>query len=83
MVGVKVGESFLQVTNQMCSHAGLDDDVIDIDLQVAADLLPKIFLHALLEGGSSVLEAEQHGSVAESAKGGDKRTWPADWRGPL
>ena len=72
MVGVKVGESFLQVTNQMCSHAGLDDDVIDIDFQVEANLHPKTLLHAPLEGSPRISEAKRHGSVIESVEWGDE-----------
>jgi hypothetical protein len=70
VIGTKVGESFLQVTDQLRSHSRLDDDVVDVDLQVVADLLLETSLHALLEGG--ILEAEWHGSVAKSAEGGDE-----------
>jgi hypothetical protein len=50
----------------------LDNKVVNIDLQVVADLLPETFLHASLEGSSGVPEAERHGSVAEGAEGGDE-----------
>jgi hypothetical protein len=72
VVGAKVGESFLQVTNQLCSHSRLDDDVIDVDIQVVANLLLETILYASLEGGSNISEAKRHGSIAESAKGGDE-----------
>jgi hypothetical protein len=49
-----------------------NDDVVDVDLQVAVDLLPETLLHALLEGGPSVSEAERHRSVAESTEGSDE-----------
>ena len=72
MVGAEVGEGFLQVSDQSCSHSSFDDNVVDINFQVVADLLPETLLHALLEGGSGVPEAERHGSVAEGAEGGDE-----------
>jgi hypothetical protein len=51
---------------------GIDDNVVDIDLQVATDLLPKTLLHALLEGGSDIPKAKGHGRVTKGAKRGDE-----------
>ena len=34
----------------------LENNIIDVDLQVVADLLPETLLHAPLEGCSNVLE---------------------------
>ena len=49
----------------------IDDNVIDIDLKVVVDLLPKTFLHAPLDGGFGVLETKWQGSVAEGTEVGD------------
>ena len=46
---------------------GLDDDVVDVDLDVFADLLAKASLHAALVGGASILQAEGHDVVAVDA----------------
>lgn len=72
MVDVEVGESFLQAGDQSCGLMGLHNDVIDVHLQVATDMLLKAFLHTPLEGSPSVLKAERHGSVAEGAEGMDE-----------
>jgi hypothetical protein len=74
VVGVEVGEGLLQVIDQSRSHAGLDDNVIDVDLQVVADLPPKTLLDAPLEGGSSIPEAEGHGSVTKGTERGDEQS---------
>ena len=56
----------------MCSRSRLNDDVIDVDLLVVADLLPETPLHAPLEGGPHVPKVERHRGVAEGADGGDE-----------
>jgi hypothetical protein len=49
------------------------DDVINVHLQVAADLLLETLLHTSLESSLGVAEDERHGCVAEGAKRGDER----------
>lgn len=50
VVGLEIGESLLKVYNQLCSLVSLLNDVIDIDLQVSANLLVEALLHTSLEG---------------------------------
>lgn len=69
---MEVGECLLQIDNQPHGHPGLHDNVIDVDFQVAADLLPKTPLHTPLEGDPSVLAVERHGGVVEGAERGDE-----------
>ena len=58
----------------------LENNIIDVDLQVVADLLPETLLHAPLEVGSSVSKAKRHGSVAKCAKWGDEGCgWLIGW----
>jgi hypothetical protein len=55
VVSIEIGEGFPQIVKQaICLH-GLNDDVVDIDLDVATNLLLHACLHALLIGGSYVL----------------------------
>src|SRR3954462_12730687 len=50
-----------------------DDDVVDVDLDVSADLVSQACLHHPLVRGSGVFQSEGHCSVAEYAIGGDER----------
>ena len=52
---------------------GLHHDVVHIDVDIAAELRQQAFLHAALEGGAGVLQAERHGDVAIRPKGRDER----------
>jgi hypothetical protein len=54
-VPIKIGEGFPQIVEQAICHCVLDDDVVDVDLDVATDLLLQARLHAPLIGGSCVL----------------------------
>jgi hypothetical protein len=54
-VSIEVGERFLQIIEQVICRRGLDDDIIDIDLNIATDLLLQACLHTPLIGGSCVL----------------------------
>ena len=51
---------------------GLDDDVVDIDLDVASDLVLKAGLHHALVRGTSVLEPEGHSCVVVNTMGCDE-----------
>ena len=53
--------------------SGLHDHVVDVDVDVAANLAREAFLHAPLVGRPGVLEAEGHGGVAEGSEWGDER----------
>jgi hypothetical protein len=54
-VSVEVGESFSQIIKQTIWLCRLDDDVVNVDLDVAADLFLQARLHTPLIGGSCVL----------------------------
>jgi hypothetical protein len=64
VVSVEVGKGFSKVIEQAICLRGLDDDVVDIDLNIAANLFFQACLHAPLIGGSGVLEPEGHRHVA-------------------
>jgi hypothetical protein len=63
-ISVKVGEGFSKIIEQAICFRGLDDNVIDLDLDVVADLILQAHLHTPLIGGSSILEPEGHRHVA-------------------
>jgi hypothetical protein len=50
-----VSEGFFQIGNEAATLPGLDDDVVNVDLQVAPDLPFKTGLHTLLVGGPRIL----------------------------
>jgi hypothetical protein len=72
-VAVKVGEGFSQIVKQAVCFRHFDDDIIDVDLDVATDLFLQACLHAPLIGGSGVLEPEGHCHVAVHPMWGDER----------
>jgi hypothetical protein len=72
-VAVEVSKSFPQVVEQAVYFRGFDDDIVDVDLDVAADLFFQARLHAPLIGGSGVLEPEGHRHVAVHPVWGDER----------
>src|SRR3954464_1372158 len=53
--------------------SGFHDHVVYVDVDVAANLARKAFLHAPLVGCPGVLEAEGHGGVAEGSEWRDER----------
>ena len=55
MVLVQVGESFLEVGDKIVSGLSLDDHIIDVGFDVAADLLVKARLDSPLVGRAGVL----------------------------
>lgn len=46
----------------------LEHDVVDVDVDIVADLFLEARLHAALVGGFGVLEAEGHGGVVVAPK---------------
>jgi hypothetical protein len=71
-VVVEVGKGFSQIFKQTVCLRELDDDVVNIDLDVAADLLLQARLHTPLIGGSGVLEPEGHRHVVVYPVRGDE-----------
>jgi hypothetical protein len=54
-VSIEVGEGFPQIVEQAICLRGLDDDIVDVDLNDATDLLLQACLHTPLIGGSCIL----------------------------
>jgi hypothetical protein len=73
-VSIEVGEGFPQIVEQAICLRGPDDNVVDVDLNVATDLLLQARLHAPLIGGSCVLQPEGHRRVAVYPMRGDERS---------
>jgi hypothetical protein len=71
-ISVEVGKGFSKVIEQAICLCGLDDDVVDVDLDIAANLFLQSRLHAPLIGGSGVLEPEGHRHVAVYPVRGDE-----------
>jgi hypothetical protein len=69
---IKVGKSFAQIVEQAVFFRGLDDDIIDVYFDIAADLLFQASLHTPLISGSCVLQAEWHRHVAVYPVWGDE-----------
>src|SRR3954468_21807832 len=57
----------------MALAIGLHYHVVDVDVDIAANLARKALLHAPLVGCPGVLEAEGHGGVAEGSEWRDER----------
>jgi hypothetical protein len=55
VVSIEIGKGFPQIVEQAICLRGLNDDVVDVDLDIATDLLLQACLHAPLIGGSCVL----------------------------
>jgi hypothetical protein len=72
-ISVEVGKGFSKVIEQAVCLCGLDDNVVDIDLDIAANLFLQARLHAPLIGGSGVLQPEGHRHVAIYPVRGDER----------
>jgi hypothetical protein len=71
-VAVEVGEGFTQIVRQVICFRCLDDDIVNVDLNIATDLFLQACLHAPLIGGSGVLEPEGHCHVAVYPMWGDE-----------
>jgi hypothetical protein len=63
-IAVEVGKGFSQIFEQTVSLRGFYNDVVDVDFDIAADLLLQACLHTPLIGGSGILEPEGHRHVA-------------------
>jgi hypothetical protein len=72
VVAIEIGEGFTQIVEQAIYFSGLDDDVVDVDFDVAAYLLLQAGLHAPLIGGSSILQANGNWHVAVHPMRGDE-----------
>ena len=59
-----VGESFLKVDDKDVGGLGLDDHVVDVGFNVAADLLVEAHLDGPFVGRPDVFKFEGHGGVA-------------------
>ena len=72
MVSFQVGECFLEVGDKIVGGLRLDDHIIDVSFNVAADLLIEAHLDGPLIGRLGVLESEGHGGVAVCVEGRDE-----------
>lgn len=52
----------------------LDHDIVDVGLDVLANLAPWTLLDAALVCGPSVLQSKGHGDIAECSEGSGKRS---------
>ena len=68
-----VGERFFEVDNKIVGGPGLDNHIIDVSFDVAADLLIEAHLDGPLIGRLGILESEGHGGVAVCTEGRDER----------
>ena len=68
----QVGERFIEVGDKIIGGLRLDDHIIDVTFDVAANLLIEAHLDGLLIGRSSVLELEGYGGSAVCTKGRDE-----------
>ena len=66
-------ENFGEVSDEGVSSLRLNHHVIDVSLDVAADLLIEVHLDGPFIGHPGVLESEGHGSVAICTEGHDER----------
>ena len=72
-VMLQVGESFAQIIEECRLLFCFDDDVIDVDLDVASDLLFDSIFHHTLVRSTHVLEPEGHSCVAVDPDWGYER----------
>jgi hypothetical protein len=63
MVGEGLGEVGYELGEEVIFFGGLDDHVVDVGLDVLADLGFQALLDGILVGRSSVLEAKGYGCV--------------------
>jgi hypothetical protein len=65
LVAVEVVEHLSKIIDERGSVPSLDDVVVDVDLDVPADLLPEAGLHAPMVGCACILQTEGDDVVAE------------------
>ena len=65
-------KGFLEVFQQCSTLFHLHHHIIHINVGVSAELLEEALLHATLEGGADIPQAERHGEVAEGSKRRDE-----------
>jgi hypothetical protein len=73
LVAVEVVECLPKIIDEHGVVPGLDDDVVDLDLDVLADLVLEASVHAQLLGCACILQAEGHDVEAEDTVRCDKR----------
>ena len=66
------GECFAKVVKECFFLLGLDDDVVNVHLDIASDLLLEVVLHHTLVCGTRVLQPEGHRCVTVNTKGCDE-----------
>lgn len=69
---LEVGERLFQADDEVVRFLCLHDDVIDIDLCVAPNLVSEALEHATLVRGSSILQIEVHGDITKCSERGDE-----------
>ena len=67
-----VGERFIEVGDKIIGGLGLDDHIVDVSFDVAADLLIEAHLDGPLIGRPGILETEGYGGVAVCTEGRDE-----------
>jgi hypothetical protein len=72
LVPSHITEGFGEICKEVVLPIGLDDHIIDVDLDVATELARKALLHEPLVDGFGVLETEGLGCVTEGTKRHDE-----------
>jgi hypothetical protein len=62
----QLGKSFTKAVDEHLLALTLHNNVVDVSLDVAANLRAKAFPHCPLEGGSCILEPKGHTSITEA-----------------
>ena len=78
LVSAQVGEGLLVVLEESAALFGFDDNVIDVDMHISADLALQAFLHGALVCGTSVFVPHGHACVTVSPIGGNERRFFLD-----
>ena len=73
MVPFQVGEHFFEVSDEIIGGLGLDDHIVNVSFDVAADLLIEAHLDGPLVGHPGVLESKGHGGIAVCTKRHDEQ----------
>ena len=73
MIPFQVGEHFFKVGDKIIGSLRLDDHIVSVSFDVAANLLIEEHLDSPLISCPGVLESEGHGGVAVRTEGRDER----------